>query len=93
MNDELFTIPETLSPRLLWIAANCILTHHAPHCPEAPWIAIQPFDGDRGKEVGEIMAESCRLYDDADAIGYGQTEDEAIVSLAKKLNLRLWNEV
>lgn len=88
---ELFNIEPTLSPRLRWIADNDILTHHAPHCEEAPWMAVQPFDEDKGKDIGNIMAESCRLYDDADALGYGMTQDEAIVNLARKLNLRLWN--
>lgn len=90
---ELFQLPPSLSPRLSWIAAQGILTHHAPHCPEAPWMALQPFKEDTGKDIGTIMAESCRTYDDADALGYGQTEDEAIVDLAKKQGLKLWNEM
>lgn len=91
MTDELFQIDETLSPRLKWIAKNGILTHHADHLDEDPWMAIQPFEGHKGN-VGEIMAEWCGLYEECNAIGYGDTEDEAIVALAKKLNLKLWNE-
>jgi len=91
MND-LFPVETSLSPRLRWIAAQKILTHHAPHCPEAPWMAIQPFDKDNGKSIGQIMEESCRLYDDADVIGYGMDENEALVNLAKKLNLPHWTQ-
>ena len=54
-------------------------------------MAIIPMDGHKGS-VGDIIAEYCRLYDDANAIGYGKTETDAIVDLAKSLNLRLWNE-
>lgn len=42
--------------------------------------------------IGEIMAEWCVLYDEMGQIGYGATADEAIVDLAAKNNLKLWNE-
>jgi len=88
---ELFDIPETLSPRLAWIKEHGVLTHHAPHCEEAPWIALIPMDGHTGN-IGEIMAEWCGLYDEQGLIGYGMTMDEAIVSMAKATGLKLWNE-
>jgi hypothetical protein len=88
---ELFDIPESKSPRLQWIEDMGILTHRAPHMPE-PWMAIQPLEEDKGKGIPTIMSESCRIYDDANLVGYGQTEDEAITNLAKNLGLRLWNE-
>lgn len=89
---ELFSIPESLSPRLRWIAAHGILSHHSPHCPESPWMALKPVDADKGKAIGDIMAESCCLYDEAGMIGYGMTEADAILDLAVNLNLPLWNE-
>lgn len=90
--DSLFAIPETKSPRLLWIEKHGVLTHHAPHCDEDPWMAIIPMDGHKGS-VGAIMAEWCRLYDECNAVGYGKTEADAIVDLACNLNIPLWNEV
>lgn len=86
---ELFDIPESLSPRLVWLRSSGILTHHSPRM-EYPWIAIKPFERDKGKDIGTIFAESCRIYDESHSIGYGNTEDEAITSLAHKLNLTLW---
>ena len=74
---ELFDIPETKSPRLLWLEKHGIkvaapakghgtATNH--------WMAYQ-HDGDF-----------------ISASGYGMNEDEAIAALAVKLGLRLWNE-
>ena len=69
---DLFPIEETLSPRLIWMRENGILTDHLGTHAEAyqAWV--------NGSPQG--------------ATGYGDTEDEAIVALAKKLNLKLWNE-
>ena len=94
MSDELFTIPESRSPRLVWMEANQIKTHHAPHCEEDPWIAVAFTDDHwkRGANVGEAMAEECVIYEESGRIGYGQTEINAIIELAKKLSLKLWNE-
>lgn len=88
---DLFIIEPSLSPRLKWIAEHGILIHHAPHCDEDPWMAIIPMEGHCGS-VGEIMAEWCGLYDDCDLIGYGQTEDEALIQCAIKNKITLWNQ-
>lgn len=92
---ELFDIPETLSPRLKWMRDNRIKTHHAPHMEEAPWMAIRLTEEHWKKQmsVSEAMEEECRLYDEAGELAEADTEDEAIVALAKKLNLKLWNEL
>jgi hypothetical protein len=79
---ELFDIPETLSPRLRWIREHKVRTHHAPWCEDEPWSAWTPAN-----ESPE------GLPMDPEACGYCMTEDEAIVELAKKLNLKLWNEL
>lgn len=66
-----------------------ILTHHAPNCPEAPWCAVDmdramvilegyPLTDAERTELPALMAGYCRLLEDADAIGYGQTEADAI---------------
>jgi hypothetical protein len=90
---ELFTDLETvLSPRLKWIAESGILTHHTEGFGETAWMALLPWDKDKGKDIMTIFAESCRLYDEAGQCQYGPTEDDAIVELAKRLQLPLWNE-
>ena len=40
-----------------------ILTHRAKHM-DYPWLAVLVQEEDKGKDIGEIMAESCVLYDD-----------------------------
>ena len=42
--------------------------------------------------VAEAMAIECTVYDDANRIGYGKTEIDACVDLAKRMGLKLWNE-
>jgi hypothetical protein len=85
MTDNLFDIPETPSPRLKWIAEKQVRTHH--HAQSEPaWSAWLP-----SQDFGPTWS-GC--YDPAqeDDVGHGDTEDEAIVELARKLNLKLWNE-
>jgi len=57
-----------------------------------PWMAIQPLLIDAGKDLPTIMEESCRIYEEYNIIGYGQSEDDAITNLAKAIGLKLWNE-
>jgi len=98
MSDLLFDIPEAKSPRLLWMEKNGFLTHYYEGFSDEfgdatePWMAIIPFDSDKGKCIGTIMAESCRFYEDRGAIGYGQTEAEAIENCARLKGIHLWNE-
>ena len=67
------------------------LTHHSPD-EEDPWIAILPEEDDKGKTIGEIMSESCVLYEEEFGIGYGKTEDFAVIALALLKSIPLWNE-
>lgn len=71
-----------------------VKTHHAPHCKDKPWTAAVLFLHHENKKmtVAEAMTLECRLYDEADRIGYGQTEVDACVDLARRMNLKLWNE-
>ena len=83
---DLFPIEETLSPRLKWMRQH----------------KIEVVDSGLDHEPGEKCAHTGnRLYrywaviegtvSELEEAG-GDTEDEAIVNLAKKLNLKLWNE-
>lgn len=73
------------SPRLKALKEHDIQTHHAPHSPEAPWLAVpmkaarallQGYaltDNEAGSVAG-IMAGYCRLLDEAGLTFCGQTE-------------------
>ena len=73
---ELFDIPETKSPRLIWLERNGIkVSPSRTHGPSHKhWMAY--------RHSGDFISSS----------GYGETEDEAITSLAIKLGIKLWNE-
>jgi len=88
---ELFDIPESKSPRLIWMEKHGILTHFSDLCEE-PWSAIVPMENDKGKDIVTIMQDSCMVYDFDDKIGYGKTQLDAIADLARKLSIKLWNE-
>ena len=95
MSDELFPVEAVQqdSPRLLWIRKHDIKTHRSDNVPESEsWMALMPQEKDRNRELADIMAESCRLYDECGHIGYGATEDDAIAELARNVGLRLWFE-
>lgn len=74
MNDNLFDIPESKSPRLLWMEKHGVWTSKTNFVdfeqPEHAW---------KAEAAGKI--------------GVGPTEDDAIVDLAKIMNLKLWNEL
>jgi len=75
------------SPRLKAIKAHDIQAHHAPHVKEAPWLAIpmhaarEIIDAAPGDPecaaLPEIMANYCRILDEAEILFYGMTECEA----------------
>ena len=77
---ELFIIPISESPRLRWFKKHRISTHKSDCVPddEEPWNAW----------VGEL---SEAIEDNL--VRTGVTEDDALCDLAKKLGIRLWNEV
>ena len=79
---DLFPIEETLSPRLKWMRENRIETYdNSEAWGEEPgtWIATLA--------VGNALGLTACHWATA------PTEDEAIVELAKKLNIKLWNEL
>jgi hypothetical protein len=66
-----------------------VLTHYAPHCADEPWCAVnmeaacQMLKGyelteEEKNSVPAIMAGYCRLIDEANLIGFGMTEEEAV---------------
>lgn len=104
MNPELFPVEPSKAPMSLEdiLAADVlrhrrkILTHHDPGSTP-PWIALEPVDvfGDAPTDdIGAIMARHCRLYDEGNLIGYGKTEAEAVVHLARNRGWLVgWKEV
>jgi len=74
---ELFDIPETLSPRLAWLKKHGIFTNS------------EFFDDSDEEYRWGAWLEGCQDYL---RTGHGDTEDDALVDLAKKQNLKLWNE-
>jgi len=76
---DLFEIPEQLSPRLKWMKEHDVHTDKCRYLQagEAPWSAWQ---GDMMKAMSFME------------ISTGETEDEAIVHLAKAMGWKLWNE-
>jgi hypothetical protein len=79
--DELFAAKEVEqdSPRLAWRKRHCILAKKSKLLPWAAWFA-------RDSEIGDIPP------DDPRRVGHGESEWEAIVDLAIKHGVKLWNE-
>lgn len=80
----LFAVPETLSPRLAWMRKHEIRTNFCESLKDSPWCAWLPEDDfdDHGT-----------IYNgDDDSVGFGLTKDDAVIKLAKKKGIRLWNE-
>jgi hypothetical protein len=85
MSDELFP-PDSvamISPRLAWIKKHGVRTHHSRAFEDAEWL---PWCAAFG-EPFEVINEQ-----GDGALGFGQTEDEAIIDLAVKFDVKLWNE-
>lgn len=67
---DLFTIPESKSPRLLWMERHGITTKEY----NGKWHAIKRLSPKHVRITG------------------GDTEDAALMAMAFKLKLKLWNE-
>jgi hypothetical protein len=80
----LFPLPDSPSPRLQWLEKHKVKTHHAPHMEEDPWCA---FIG----TFGDVAKECVRMENDGRMV-YAETENDAIIKLAKHQGWRLWNE-
>lgn len=87
---ELFTIPESKSPRLLWMEKYDVTIVKSGHKDIEPdpegdgdWYPFTIYSGPIFNEEGEHLYGPC---------GQGLTEDEAFAGLAKCLKVKLWNE-
>lgn len=89
MSTELFPVEKILSPRLAWFLNHNVSTHEFRNDPKdeltlnhlgfGRWIAF----------VGKRIP----AHENANRIwANGETEDEAIVNLAKGMRWKLWNE-
>lgn len=85
---ELFPIEETLSPRIKW------MRHHQIEVVDS---GLDHEPGDQCEITGNRMYRFWAFQGGKQtktqiAEAGGDTEDDAIVALAKKLNLKLWSE-
>lgn len=66
-----------------------ILTHRTSGMKreDHPWIALIPSEEDQGKDIGTIMAESCRIYEEQGRLATGEGELSAIRQLCNQLNI------
>jgi len=74
---NLFDLDECLSPRLQWMRKHGIRTYHNPKM-SIPWMAIENETEERGASL-------CRTE-------RGDSMESALVALARKMGIRLWNE-
>jgi hypothetical protein len=78
MQDTLFDIPETLSPRLIWMREHGIATFsHAPDA-DGEWTAQKYHVGESGLKF--LLRRT------------KPTEEEALTALALAAGIKLWNE-
>lgn len=78
------------SPRLAWVKKHDVRTHCIPerNMPMARDECIQKWSAWFGPEdVVEIIED-----DGPEALGYGDTEEEAMRDLAIRHSVKLWNE-
>ena len=63
-----------------------ILTHKSGQSTEEwdNWMAVLPFDDDKGKSIGEIIGDSGRLYDESGYAAYGKGELKAVRKLCEQ---------
>jgi hypothetical protein len=84
----LFDLPEPTGPSKhaqlqAFKAAHGILTHYNKACAPFQWMALLPFDDDKGKDIGTICAESAGLYEDTNRLVTGKGELSVVRELAE----------
>jgi hypothetical protein len=97
MSDNLFEIPESKSPRLLWLEKHGFLTHEfqpGEHFMGVPWTgavaALPTATGERFHTALEAVGRSVCVGESS--IGTGETVEDAIIDLCRKESIPLWNE-
>ncbi len=84
MQETLFPLPISPSPRLAWMAEHNVTTHYS-------------FDEDFGKHwqasigIPPDISEAYRM-EDTGCLCYGTTEIEALEKLCARQNWRHWNQ-
>lgn len=80
------TAPSLRTKLTIFKKKHGIQTHRAKHLrrEEEPWLALIPFDDDRGKDIGQIMADSCRLYEEAGYCALATGELTAVRKLCRQ---------
>lgn len=83
---ELFDIPETLSPKLAWMRDNNCITMR----DMSGWVA--DFRDPKFNSVSshDYFMERLGYEGDPSSVGYGNTEDEAILDLCIKTKTPHW---
>lgn len=91
MTDELFSVPEVLSPRLAWLRKHGIITHHyvVEGC-DSTWFAGFQEWWPELKGVNFFAAETAH-HGDSRCVER-DNEQEALADLARYYELKLWNE-
>lgn len=94
MSDLLFDIPETKSPRLLWLKRHGFRAFECDSESSHPWVAIIPAEEHAAMTIDEIMndPDASLFYIDAERMGYGYSQGEAIETCARLHGIKLWNE-
>ena len=87
---QLFQVDEALSPRLVWMRKNKVITYRCPS--DGTWLAAF---GDCHKwayaSTADFFAQETAHWGES-RIGTATSEDEALVDLAKCYGRKLWNE-
>lgn len=78
----LLDVPQQLSPRLAWMRDHGVTTRKLP----------DEWSNSECPETGEWISTWQATEEDSKGWYGGDTEDEAIVALAKAKGLKLWNE-
>jgi hypothetical protein len=84
----LFALPPRQGPskaeRLAaFVAEHGILTHYASHARTDRHMALLPIPEHRGRDIGEIMAEWARRYDETDRVVTARSRLAAVRELAR----------
>ncbi len=89
----LFDVPKTAQTAreklTAFKALHGILTYRTPGMlrEDHPWLALKPFDDDKCKTLGEIVATRCRLYEESGHCQLATGELSAVRLLCKHLKI------
>lgn len=87
---DLFPIEPSPSPRLLWIARHGIVV--GKHPMGNAYSAILADEEHQHMTAAEILEAHGHYYALCHGVASGPTEEDALVDLAKRAGIKLWNE-